>query len=53
METRGDIFRRGFHRKVDQREALLLVCLSAGMEVAGKSRRKKLLTAEYSDEGCG
>ena len=32
------IFRQGFHRKVDRREALLLVCSSAGMEVAGKSR---------------
>ena len=33
------IFRRGFHRKVDQREALLLVCSSIGMKVAGKSHR--------------
>ena len=31
------IFRRGFHRKVDRREALLLVCSSTRMEVAGKS----------------
>ena len=32
------IFRRGFHRKVDRREVLLLVCSSTIMEVAGKSR---------------
>ena len=25
------VFRLGFHRKVDQRESLLLVCSSAGM----------------------
>ena len=45
------IFRRGFHRKVDQREALLLVCSSAGMEVIGKFRRKKLSAARFSDDG--
>ena len=33
------IFRKGFHRKVDQGEVLLLVCSSAGIEVAGKSCR--------------
>ena len=33
------IFQQGFHRKVDRREALLLVCSSAIMEVARKSRR--------------
>ena len=33
------VFRQGFHRKVDQRESLLLVCSSARMEVAKKSRR--------------
>ena len=33
------IFQRGFHHKVDQREALLLVCSSAGIEVIEKSRR--------------
>ena len=33
------IFQRGFHRKGDWREALLLVCFSAGMEVTGKSCR--------------
>ena len=33
------IFRRGFHWRVDRREALLLVCSSAKMEVAGKSRQ--------------
>ena len=33
------VFRRGFRRKVDEREALLLVCLLVGMEVAGKSCR--------------
>ena len=49
----GGIFWRGFHRKIDWREALLLVCLSAGMEVVGKSRRKKLPAAGYSDGGCG
>ena len=49
----GVIFRRGFHWKVDQREALLLVCSSAEMEVVGKSRRKKLLASEYSDGDCG
>ena len=32
------IFRRVFHQKVDRREVLLLMCSSAGMEVAGKSR---------------
>ena len=35
------IFRRGFHRKVDRREVLLLVCSSAEMEVAGKSCRRQ------------
>ena len=45
------IFRRGFHRKVDWREELLLVCSSAVMEVVGKSRQQKLLTAWYSDDG--
>ena len=33
------IFRRGFHRKVDRREVLLLVCSLTGMEVVGKSSR--------------
>ena len=33
------IFRRGFHRKVDWKEALLMVCSSVGMEVAEKSLR--------------
>ena len=33
------IFRRGFHRKVDRRETLLLLCSSAEMEVAEKYRR--------------
>ena len=32
------VFRQSFHRNVDWREALLLVCSSAGIEVAGKSR---------------
>ena len=32
---------------------LLLVCLSAEMEVAEKSRREKLPTAEYSNGGYG
>ena len=27
------VFRRGFHRNVDRREALLLVCSSIGIEV--------------------
>ena len=36
------VFRRGFHWSVDRRETLQLVCSLAGMEVAGKSRRKKL-----------
>ena len=30
---------RGFHRKVDRRDAFLLVCSLAGMEFTGKSRR--------------
>ena len=45
------VFRRGFHRKVDQRESLLLVCSSAGMEVAGKSRRLKLPAARCFNGG--
>ena len=45
------IFRRGFHRKVDRREVLLLVCSSAGMEVAGKSCRYKLSAARFFDDG--
>ena len=32
------IFWRGFNQKVDQREALMLMCSSARMEVARKSR---------------
>ena len=35
------IFWRGFHRKVNRREALLLVCSSAEMEVVGKSCRRQ------------
>ena len=31
----------------------MMVCSSAGMEVAGKSRRKKLPATKYSDGGCG
>ena len=46
-------FRRGFHRKEDRREALQLVCLSTGMEVAKKSHRKKLSAVRYSDDSCG
>ena len=53
MGTWEGVFRQGFHWKVDWREALLLVCLSAGMEVVEKSHRKKLSAAEYSDGGCG
>ena len=44
------IFRRGFHRKVDWREVLLLVCSYAGMEVVGKSRLLKLSAARCSDD---
>ena len=46
----GRYFRRGFHQKVDWRETLLLVCSPAGMEVAGKSCRKKLSAARCSDD---
>ena len=35
------VFRRHFHRRVDQRETLLLVCSSAKMEVVGKSCRQQ------------
>ena len=45
------IFRRGFHRKVDRRETLMLVCSSAGKEVSGKCRRRKLSAARFSDDG--
>ena len=33
-------FRQGFHRRVDRRETLLLVCSLARMEVAGKGCRR-------------
>ena len=45
------IFQRGFYRKVDWREALLLVCSSVGMEVVGKSCRSKLLATRCSNDG--
>ena len=37
--------------EVDQREALLLVCSSTGMEVARKSLQLKLPAARCSDDG--
>ena len=35
------VFRRGFPQRIDQRETLMLVCLSARMEVVGKSCRQQ------------
>ena len=50
MDAWEGIFQQGFHRKVERREALLLMFSLAGMEV-GKSRRKKLLVTRCSNDG--